>query len=154
MSIMNLSPHFTLQELLHSDTALRHGIDNESPPEECVNNMKLLCENVLEPLRAGIGRPIRITSGYRCLELNRLLKSPDSSQHTKGQAADIVVSGMSFLRLAKFVVETPGVDYDQVIYEGRWIHVSWSLRRRKEALTAGFAMKPPQPGYIKGIMGL
>ena len=153
--MINLSPHFTLAEMLRSDMATRHGIDNAHPPEEVTNNLIDLCLNVLEPLREALdNRPLVITSGYRCLELNRLLKSPDTSQHIKGQAADFHVPGLSLVSVAKVAVKTDSVDYDQLIHEGTWLHISWSKRKRRQLLTAGFSLNPPQSGYIKGIAGV
>ena len=153
--MINLSPHFTLAEMLRSDMAMRHGIDNANPPMDVQVNLESLCLNVLEPLRTALdNRPIIITSGYRCLELNRLLKSPDSSQHIKGQAADFHVPGLSLVSVAKVVVKSLTVQYDQLIHEGTWLHISWSKRDRRQLLTAGFSLKPPRHGYISGIAGV
>lgn len=89
----NLSPHFRLNEFVASGTAIRHNIDN-TPREEHVERLKALCENVLEPLRRRFG-VIRITSGYRCEELNTKVGGAAGSQHLRGEAADINVSGRS-----------------------------------------------------------
>ena len=150
-----LSAHFSLAELLHSDLALREGIDNDNPPEEVVRDLQSLCIEVLEPLRKALGdRPMRITSGYRCLQLNRLLKSADASQHRLGQAADFQVPGMDLLDVAKVASARSFVNFDQLIYEGRWLHISWRKQPRRQLLTAGFAATPPQRGYIAGIPGI
>lgn len=150
-----LSAHFTLAEFLHSDLALREGIDNDCPPEEALRDMRMLCVDVLEPLRKALGdRPLRITSGYRCPKLNKLLKSADASQHLLGQAADFQAPGMDLLEVAKVAAARQLIRFDQLIYEGRWLHISWSKTPRRQLLTAGFAMKPRQPGYIAGIPGI
>ena len=150
-----LSAHFTLAEFLHSDLALREGIDNDSPPEAALRDMRNLCVHALEPLRKALGdRPLRVTSGYRCPELNKLLKSADTSQHLLGQAADFQVPGMDLLEVAKVAATRSLVHFDQLIYEGRWLHISWSQTPRRQLLTAGFAVKPPQRGYLAGIRGI
>ena len=150
-----LSAHFSLAEFLHSDLALREGIDNDSPPEAALRDMRMLCIDVLEPLRKALGdRPLRITSGYRCPELNALLKSADTSQHLLGQAADFQVPGLDLLEAAKVAASRSLVRFDQLIYEGRWLHISWAKQPRRQLLTAGFAMKPPQRGYLAGIPGI
>ena len=150
-----LSAHFSLAEFLHSDLALREGIDNDHPPEQALHDMRMLCIDVLEPLRKALGgRPLRITSGYRCPQLNKLLKSADTSQHLLGQAADFQVPGMNLLEVAKVAASRNLVNFDQLIYEGRWLHISWRTAPRRQLLTAGFAATPRQPGYIAGIPGI
>ena len=150
-----LSAHFTLAEFLHSDLALREGIDNDHPPEQALHDMRMLCIDVLEPLRKALGgRPLRITSGYRCPQLNKLLKSADTSQHLLGQAADFQAPGMDLLEVAKVAARLNLVRFDQLIHEGRWLHISWAKKPRRQLLTAGFAVTPPQRGYIAGIPGI
>lgn len=150
-----ITEHFRLAEFLHSDRALSEGIDNANPPKEVLDNMYMLCIDVLEPLRKALGdRPMRITSGYRCLQLNRLLKSSDTSQHLIGQAADFQVPEMDLLEVAKVAASRGLVNFDQLIYEGRWLHISWAKQPRRQLLTAGFAATPPQRGYIAGIPGI
>lgn len=85
-----LTPHFTLAEFVRSGVAIRHNIAN-TPTPNAINNLRLLCENVLEPLRRRFG-VIRITSGYRCEELNNMVGGKPNSQHLLGQAADIHLS--------------------------------------------------------------
>ena len=150
-----LSAHFSLAEFLHSDLALREGIDNDHPPEAALQDLRMLCLNVLEPLRKALGdRPLRITSGYRCPQLNKLLKSADTSQHLLGQAADFQAPGMDLLEVAKVAAGHNLVNFDQLIYEGRWLHISWSKKPRRQLLTAGFAATPRRPGYLAGIPGI
>lgn len=118
---MHLSTHFSLDELMFSQTAARNGIDN-TPPQAVIERLESLCLDVLEPIRAHFG-PVHITSGYRCLELNRRIGSKDTSQHTKGEAADIVTSSRP-LAVCRWI-EASGLPFHQLIHEfGRWTHVS------------------------------
>ena len=131
--------HFTFQELTKSATAKRKGIDN-SPSMQVRANLAALVENVLDPLREAYGKPIVVTSGYRCEKLNRAVGGAASSQHVKGQAADI-----------RSVQDTPeenknlfdlivklGLPFDQLIneygYDG--VHVSYGPRHRRMKLRA------------------
>ena len=99
-----LSPHFALNEFTESPTARKHGIDNTSPPEEAVENLRALCVHTLEPLREALGLPVVITSGYRCKRLNDMLAhSSERSQHMLGQAADFRV-GQSPVSSSRFQV--------------------------------------------------
>lgn len=86
--MINLSKHFTLDELTKSATAIRLGIDN-IPNETELKNLQDLVDNILEPLRHHYGRPIIITSGFRCEKLNKAVGGSKTSQHRFGQAADI-----------------------------------------------------------------
>lgn len=121
-----LTEHFTLEEFTRSATATQRGIDN-TPPADAVENLSALCRNVLEPARISFGAPIIVTSGYRCWELNAAVGGKPTSQHTRGEAADIQVK-RGLQRLYK-LIKKRGV-YDQLLYEtnGRseWIHVSYT----------------------------
>lgn len=111
---MELSPYFTLQELIHSNTAIRKGIDN-TPSEEVINNLRVLCEQLLTPLRIALDKPIKVTSGYRSPKLNKFIGGAKKSQHTLGQAVDIQVSGMTTEELFLFIKDN--FNYDQLIQE-------------------------------------
>ena len=123
---MQLSTNFRLSEFTRSDTAKRLGIVNECSSVEQVLNLAYLCHMVLQPLRDRFG-PIRITSGYRCPELNRAVGGVKNSQHLRGEAADIhlpsVEKGLEYLAFLKTL---PAVD--ELIWERKgnthWIHVS------------------------------
>lgn len=120
---MMLSEHFSLAEMIASDTALRQGISNAPGPHE-IDNLKRLCAQVLEPLRAAIGQPIRVTSGYRAPLLNLLVGGSRTSDHCAGRAADIQVPGTSPLTLAK-AIQSLDLPVQQCIHEfGAWVHVS------------------------------
>jgi hypothetical protein len=139
---MNLSKSFTLNELTKSQEATRLGIDN-TPNEEHILNLKLLCENVLQPIRDYYGMPVSVSSGYRSAKLCEAIGSSSKSQHTKGQAADFEIFGVANKDLADFVVKN--LDYDQCILEfwnenepnSGWVHCSFNaLGNRKQFLKA------------------
>lgn len=128
---MLLSEHFTLEEMIFSSTAQRHGLDN-TPPADAVANLKALCLNVLEPVRALWGGPIKVDSGYRSFPLNALVHGVPSSQHCLGQAADLVPPIP--LEDAMKKLADSSIPFDQAILEMGWIHLSYSSRNRKEML--------------------
>ena len=131
---MKLTEHFELREFTISDYAVRHGIDN-TPNELIIGNLKMLCEYTLEPLREIVKRPIIITSGYRCYDLNKAIGGSDTSQHVDGKAADIIVPNMSVDEL--FELGSKYVPHDQIIHEfARWVHVSYSNPLRLQKLWA------------------
>lgn len=119
--------HFTLAELVHSDTAERMGIDN-TPSPLVVANLCTLMTEVLEPARDKLGVPIIVTSGYRCERLNKVVSRVRSSQHQSGQAADLVCAKRADkLRLFDILSK---MDVDQLLFETnpkgtQWIHVSF-----------------------------
>ena len=132
---MYLSKHFTLEELTASQTASRFEIDN-TPSPAVVDNLKRLCELILEPVRDIVHKPVQITSGYRCIALNRMIGSKDTSHHVLGLAADIKVPGVELDTLIKAIIGA-GLPYEQVIREfDSWCHVSVSLsdKPKRQAL--------------------
>lgn len=149
---MMLSTHFSLDEMIASDTALRQGINN-APGEFEIDNLRRLCVQVLEPLRAAIGQPIKITSGYRCGLLNTLVGGSRTSDHCFGRAADIQAAGTSPLSLAK-AIEALDLPVHQVIHEfGAWVHVSVPPAggiAKREYLTAFKADRATQ--YLRGLV--
>ena len=123
-----LTAHFSLREMCASGTAIRLGIRNE-PSEEVVNRLQQLCKHVLEPLRKRFC-VIRITSGYRCDKLNRVVGGVKNSQHRLGEAADIHVSDIEVGRkMFHYIKEN--LDFDQLLFEHIrengtcWLHVSY-----------------------------
>lgn len=131
--------HFTFQELTKSATAKRKGIDN-SPSLQVRANLAALVENVLDPLREAYGKPIVVTSGYRCEKLNRAVGGAASSQHVKGQAADIRSvqdTPEENKKLYDLIVKL-GLPFDQIIneYNYDWVHVSYGPRHRRQKLKA------------------
>ena len=139
---MQLSKHFTLEEMTKSMTATRKGINNIPGPGEIIN-LGDLCYEVLEPLRAHFDLPVTITSGYRSEALCEAIGSKKTSQHAKGQAVDLEIFGVPNIKTAYWLQNN--VDFDQLIMEfydkddpaGGWIHISYheSGSNRKQVLT-------------------
>lgn len=128
-----LSPHFSLEELTYSDIALRRGIDN-TPSPQIVENLTRLAAR-LEEVRTLLGAPMNITSGYRCLELNRAIGSSFTSAHIKGLACDFTAPRAGDPKtICKRIMASP-IKYDQVIWEyGSWVH--FGLAEDSERLMA------------------
>lgn len=119
---MQLSQHFTLEELTHSDLASRKGWDN-TPNDQEMANLKRLA-NFLEAVRTILGKPIFINSGFRSKAVNDAVGSKDSSQHRLGCAADIRVQGMTPDEVCRKIIAS-GLAYDQLIREfDAWTHIS------------------------------
>ena len=110
---MNLSRNFTLSELIKSDTAIRKGINN-NPNAEQIEKLKALCENILQPVRDHFGR-VKITSGFRSVELCMAIGSSANSQHAKAEAADFECVGVDNAELADWIKDN--LPYDQLIVE-------------------------------------
>ena len=135
-SAMRLSRNFTLKEFEVSDTAEKLGIDNRVPTK-LVPSVKALVGEILQPIRDKVEIPIHVSSGYRCKQVNAINHGAASSQHMKGEAADIYVipmeaKGWTLWDIAKLIVQF--TDFDQLIYESRpngskWIHVSYTTKR-------------------------
>ena len=139
---MKLTANFSLLELTKSQTAERKGIDNTPSPEH-QENLKLLCESVLQPVRDHFGKVVTISSGYRSPELCTAIGSKITSQHAKGQAADFEIFGVSNKTLADYIDSE--LHYDQLILEywnesdpnSGWVHCSFSAgNNRKQYLRA------------------
>lgn len=130
--------YFTINELTRSSTANKYGIDN-TPTPEIRAKLEDLVVNCLDPIRRIYGKPIIVTSGYRSPELNSKVGGVVTSQHTKGEAADLQpASGGNLEGLAKAVI-TFG-DFDQLILEqsggSKWVHVSWRPNGRRRKILA------------------
>ena len=120
---MQLSEHFTLEELIRSDAATRLAIDN-TPGDTEINNLRRLCVEILEPLRQSVGVPVRVTSGLRVPVLNTAVGGSATSDHCHGRAADIQIDGMSAGAVCD-TIRRLGLPYKQLIQEfGAWCHVS------------------------------
>lgn len=119
---MNLN--FSMSELIYSNTAIKYNINN-MPDIYSMNYMLDLIFYVLQPLRDKLKKPIIISSGFRCAEVNKIVGGVITSQHTKGQAVDILVAGMTVNDLINYIKST-GIEYDQLINEyDRWVHISY-----------------------------
>ena len=137
LHIMQLTEHFTLSEFVRSETATNRHIDN-TPTQEVIENLRALCRNVLEPARVAFGAPIYITSGYRCAALNKAVGGKPTSQHLRGEAADLQVRGVENLRKLYNAIKSRGV-FDQLLFESngatKWIHVSYKQSgNRRQAI--------------------
>jgi zinc D-Ala-D-Ala carboxypeptidase len=122
---VNLSPHFTLEELTRSEVAARNGWDN-SPNQEEIANLQRLAY-LLEKVKEAVGgKPVMINSGFRSKQVNDAVGSKDSSQHRIGCAADIRVPGMTPKQVVDACI-TASVLFDQIILEfDAWTHISVS----------------------------
>lgn len=133
---MRLSPHFTLEEMVASTTAKKLGINN-IPTSNEIRNLGYLSNNLLEPLRELVGKPIYISSGFRCDKLNQVIKGSGKSQHRYGQAVDIYIQGMSPTALY-LTIKSSKLDYDQLILEktkdAEWVHISYTKHNRHQNL--------------------
>lgn len=128
--------YFTISELTRSATAQQHGIDN-TPTPAIRAKLETLITNCLDPIRRIYGRPIIVSSGYRCPQLNALVGGVSNSQHTKGEAADLVpASGGSLAGIFRAAVQFG--NYDQLIIEqkgkSKWVHVSYTSTPRRRIL--------------------
>ena len=128
--------YFTFDELCESGTAKTHNIDNK-PSEEIRINLRNLVDNCLDVIRGKYGKPITISSGYRCPELNRIVGGAITSQHTKGHAADLKGKNRAENEILFNVIKELGC-YDQLIneYNFSWVHVSFvsNKKNRKQIL--------------------
>lgn len=117
--------HFTIEELIYSETALHKRMRNKTN-QQIETNLRMLVETVLDPLREAYGKPITVTSGYRCKELNRAVGGVSNSQHVSGCAADITVNSRSGNRDLMRLAVKLGLPIDQAIDEKdfQWVHIS------------------------------
>ena len=132
--------YFELSEFINSDTAKKRMIDN-CPTFEVVDHLCELVENFLDPLRAALGKPIDVSSGYRCRKLNTAVGGVLSSAHLTGYAADITCAYLSFTKFKDFVVDwvkKTNRKFDQIIVETdkktgvQWVHVAIYNSKRQQ----------------------
>ena len=135
---MRISAHFALAEFTRSESAKRHGVSNEPTPEH-LQNLIVLCERVLEPIRIKFG-PINISSGYRSKTLNHYIGGSLNSQHCEAKAADIDMDGMGSVSNKEiFEYIKNELEFDQLINEFNygWVHVSYNAgKNRRQILDA------------------
>lgn len=155
---MKLTNNFTLEELTKSETALRQGIDN-TPTVEVVENLKVLCEKVLQPVRDHFGRGVKVNSGFRSLAVNAAVggvQGAKPSDHTRGMAADIEIPGLPNAELAEWI--EANLEYTQLILEfytqgvpdSGWVHVSYDpANLKKQSLTA--VKREGKTVYLPGL---
>ena len=139
---VKLSKNFSLKELVNSSTATRLKIDN-TPDDVIEENLRILCQTVLQPVREKYGKTITISSGYRCKALNKAVGGSSTSQHTLGQAADITVGSIAenkklFDMIVK-MIKGGEITVGQLIneYGCKWIHISTPYKKVNEILNIG-----------------
>lgn len=139
MTDERITPSFWLSEFLGSETAQRRGIDNTPPPQELANLRTILAPG-MQRIREALGAPISISSGYRSPALNKAIRGAASSQHTQGLAADFTAPSFGRpLAICRRIVELrEAINFDQLIFEGTWVHVSFAPKPRGQVLTAKF----------------
>ena len=122
--------YFSISELTSSATALREGIDNR--PSKCAYHLlHVLADQLLDPIREAWGKPIIVSSGYRCKELNALVGGVKNSHHLLGCAADIIAGNKAdhrrLFKLIQQMQQQGQIRFTQLIWEGdgRWIHISY-----------------------------
>ena len=151
-----LTANFSLHELSKSETALRMGYDN-TPDEEATENLRLLCEKVLQPVRDHYGKGVKVNSAYRSPESNAAVGGSKTSDHCKGMAADIEIPGVANADLAQFIMDN--LSYTQLILEfytpgipdSGWVHVSYDPNNlKKQELTATKVAGKTQ--YLPGLV--
>jgi zinc D-Ala-D-Ala carboxypeptidase len=139
---MQLTKNFSLAEMIKSETALRRGLDN-TPGEAEIANMRKLAENVLQPVRDAYGRGVKVNSGFRHPDVNAAVGGSRTSDHCKGQAADIEIPGVANADLAQWIADN--LEFRQLILEfytpgipdSGWVHVSYvEGDNKKQILTA------------------
>ena len=153
---MQLTNNFSLAEMVKSETALRHDMDN-TPGEAEIENLKRLAEKVLQPVRDHYGKGVKVNSGFRHPEVNAKVGGSKTSDHCKGQAADIEIPGIANADLAEWI--TKNLDFTQVILEfytpgvpdSGWVHVSYNpADLKKQVLTA--MKKDGKTVYVPGLV--
>lgn len=141
-----LSRHVTLAGLTRSAIARRRGIDN-TPPPELIGNLRMLAEG-LDQVRNLLGHRLRISSGYRCPELNAAVGGAHASQHTVGLAADFECPAFGTPLEIIAAIHRSSIAFDQCILEyGRWVHLAFSAAPRRRVLT----IYDPREGYLEGL---
>lgn len=132
---MNLTEHFTLEELIRSDYATRNGINN-SPPAHLFANLQMLATG-LERVRAALAMPLRITSGYRCQVLNTAIGGSRTSAHMDALAADFIAPqfGDPAAVTTNLMAVRQYIGFDQLILEfNEWVHVAFAINPRLQCL--------------------
>lgn len=133
---MKLSENFELKEFTASDTATRKGIVNNPGVSE-VKAIENLVVKLLQPLRKAYGKRMVINSGYRCPELNKAVGGAPTSQHVKGEAADVACEHPAYLVEC---LKKSGLDFDQCIQYSSFVHLSLKAigQNRKQYLKGGY----------------
>lgn len=134
---MKLTEHFSLEEFTHSQTAIRKAIPNRPSPHVIAN--LLHAAEQMEKVRKLLGnKPITISSGYRSPKLNEAVGGSKTSAHMLGYAADFICPSCGPPIDVVRKIAASDLEFDQVIQEGTWVHISFDPQNRKEVLTALF----------------
>jgi hypothetical protein len=153
---MNLTKNFTLSEMVKSETALRHNLDN-TPGEAEIASLKLLAEKVLQPVRDHFGKGVKVNSGFRHPDVNAAVGGSKTSDHCRGQAADIEIPGVPNAELAEWI--KANLSFTQLILEfytpgipdSGWVHVSYNPDNlKKQDMTA--VKKDGKTVYLPGLV--
>ena len=133
MTKLMLTPHFSLEEFEHSDTALAHNINNKLPASLFPNDVAI-CK-LAEEVRTLLGdKPLKVSSGYRCASLNKRVGGVSSSQHLTAEACDLIPQGS--IQAAYEKIRTSDIPYDQLILEtagkAQWLHISYNNAKTRE----------------------
>jgi hypothetical protein len=151
-----LTKNFSLAEMVKSETALRHGMENNPGPDE-LNNLLQLCANVLQPIRDHYQKGVKVNSGYRSPDVNAKVGGSRTSDHTRGMAADIEIPGVPNAELATYIRDN--LAYTQLILEfytpgvpdSGWVHVSYDEQNlKKQVLTA--TRRDGKTVYLPGLV--
>lgn len=129
-----LSKYFTLEEVVASQTAARKGLDN-TPPEDVLTNLALTC-HAADAVREFLGAPMSVSSGYRSPAVNAAVGGSQRSAHTKGYALDFIAPKFGTPEEIVRAIAGSKIDYDQIIHEGTWVHVSFAPAMRRDTLVA------------------
>jgi hypothetical protein len=153
---MKLSPNFSLNELTQSETALRKGLNNE-PTQEIISALQLLAVSVLQPIRDHYAKGVKVNSGYRSPEVNASVGGSKTSDHCKGQAADIEIPGVANAELAEYIKDTLQFTqlilefYTQGVPDSGWVHVSYDPSNlKKQVMTA--VRRDGKTVYLPGLV--
>lgn len=153
---MKLTANFTLNELTQSETALRKGLDN-APTQDVISALQTLAVNVLQPVREHYGKGVKVNSGYRSPEVNASVGGSKTSDHCKGQAADIEIPGVANAELAAYIRDE--LQFTQLILEfytpgvpdSGWVHVSYDpANLKKQVMTA--TKRDGKTVYLPGLV--
>jgi len=145
---MQLTEHFALAELTASSTALRRGIDN-TPDAPTIANLSRITAPGMEAVRALLGCPITVLSGYRSPVLNEAVGGSKTSAHVRGYAVDFICPEYGNPREIVTCIEQSNIRFDQIIFEGTWVHISFDPIQRGQILTAHFSAG--KATYTQGV---
>ena len=150
---MNMTAHFSYAELIASEYAIRHGINNHPVSNDVLSNLHVLADG-LERVRTVLRMPMHISSGYRSAKVNAGVGGSKSSKHMLGLAADFHLAGVPPLDVCKALIQHSEIGFDQLIQEGTWVHISFPEPEHDPAgivLTAIFKVGHPTT-YVKGLV--